>query len=265
MQIIPTILASRRLAFGKAEIVEWRWPSPLDLTVRANRHMIEISLPPLATTGAASFPKIGAARPAPIGNIFVRPAGVAIRSYSPGVRIRAARPAVDPLAFTEIAGSPLWLDGTGLRAALDLRSGRLRTLLELLRDELAGPGLGAQALIEAYSLALVVETARALAPDHRARHSRTGRSARSRSGCARSCRRRRSANWRDCAGSACVISPAYFVIMPAKALPRVSRAIVRNTRAGYWPIPIVPSRLWRRGLVSSGPPAFPPRSARRSA
>ena len=68
MQRSPEVIATHILPFGDAEIVEWRWPSPLDVTVCEQRHMIEMSLPPLATSGTASFPDLGELRPTRIGS-----------------------------------------------------------------------------------------------------------------------------------------------------------------------------------------------------
>jgi len=162
MQRSPEVIATHILPFGEAEVVEWRWPSPLDVTVCEQRHMIEMSLPPLATSGTASFPDLGELRPTRIGSVFVRPAGVAIRARSMGGRIRVVRLAADADAFSRLTDADPEFGEAMLRAALDLNAPRLRALLRLIRDELTHPGLASANLIEAYGVALVVETARAL-------------------------------------------------------------------------------------------------------
>jgi len=158
----PLILASAQLPFGVAELVEWRWPSPMDVTVRSPVHMIELSLPPLSTDGTASFPDIAPDRSSIIGSLFLRPAGVAIRARSVGGHVRVVRLAAQPIRFAEVAGADIGWEEDVLRVALDLRADGPRRLLHRIREELTGPGFASAALVEAYATALMIETARAL-------------------------------------------------------------------------------------------------------
>jgi AraC family transcriptional regulator len=162
MSVTPNILATARVPFGVAQIVEWRWPSPMDVTACDSAHMIEMPLPPLAADGTASFPDISPQRFSVMGSLFLRPAGVMIRARSPGGHIRVVRLAAEPARFAEIAGGEIRRDEAVLRTALDLRADRPRLLLHRIRDELTSPGFGSDALIEAYGAALMIETVRAL-------------------------------------------------------------------------------------------------------
>ena len=158
-----TMIAARPLPFGEAQIVEWVWPSPMDVKAREHRHMIEMSLPPLATDGTACFPELGADRFSFMGNLFIRPAGVAIRARSAGGRIRVVRLAVEAPQYEMVTGRGIDYSEQALRAGLDLRDERPRMLLHRLRDELLQPGFASALLIEGYGTALLVETARAVA------------------------------------------------------------------------------------------------------
>jgi len=147
---------------GEAQIVEWRWPTPLDITACETQHMIEASLPPLAAEAIAFLPEVDSGRRTRVGRLFVRPAGVTIRSRSPGGRIRVVRLAVDPHAFEALTGETLALGEGTLRAALDLRDRTVHWLMARLRAELEAPGFAHDALIECYATSLALETARAL-------------------------------------------------------------------------------------------------------
>lgn len=171
MQVFPAILARAALPYGAAELVEWRWPSPIDLTVCESRHMIEMSLPPHATDGVASFPDMAPDRFHYMGSMFVRPAGVRVRSRSPGGHIRVIRLAVDPDAAT---GGRFALGDVAPVNGLDLRDRGPRVLLRRIRDELLCPGTASAELLRAYADALLIETARSIearqsAPSERGR------------------------------------------------------------------------------------------------
>lgn len=159
----PTILAHVSLPVGEAQIVEWQWPSPLDVLVREDRHMIEMSLPPLAADGSACFPEIAPKRFSYLGNIFLRPAGVMIRARSPGGHIQTVRLTVDQHRYEDITGYRIEPTEAALRVCLDLRGDRARALLQAMHAELSSPGLASAALLEAYGTAVMIETARSVA------------------------------------------------------------------------------------------------------
>jgi AraC family transcriptional regulator len=206
MSVTPNILATARVPFGVAQIVEWRWPSPMDVTACESAHMIEMPLPPLAADGTASFPDISPQRFSVMGSLFLRPAGVMIRARSPGGHIRVVRLAAEPARFAEIAGGEIRRDEAVLRTALDLRADRPRLLLHRIRDELTSPGFGSDALIEAYGAALMIERCARCSAKPNARAARADWRAGSIGGCATGSkarrRRQQCPSWRACAGSA---------------------------------------------------------------
>ncbi len=162
MNAEPHILSQIRSSAAEAQIVEWIWPSPMDVEARESRHMLEMSLPPFATDGAACFPDIAPDRYSFMGAMFLRPAGIALRARSAGGRIRVVRCAVDPDRFAEVIEREIEWSESELRVCLHLRSETLRDLFQRLRGELVSPGLASATLVEAYTTALIIEAARTL-------------------------------------------------------------------------------------------------------
>lgn len=158
----PNIIAARPVPIGDVQIVEWCWPSPLDIVAREGRHMIELSIPPHSVDAVGSFPDLAPGHRTRMGRMFVRPAGVAIRSRSAGGRIRVSRLAVEPTAFENLAGEPIVWNATTLSAGLDMRDPTVLWLMERLRAELESPGFGHAVLVDAYATSLAIETARLL-------------------------------------------------------------------------------------------------------
>ena len=145
------------------QIVEWRWPTPMKVTACETRHMLEMSLPPLATEGAACFPDIAPERYSAMGDMFMRPAGVTLSARSVGGHIQVVRCAVDPDHYADVVEQQMAWTESQLRACLNLRSEGLKVLFQRLRGELMNPGFAGATLVEAYATALIVETARTLA------------------------------------------------------------------------------------------------------
>lgn len=154
------ILAAQPLDYGCAQLVEWHWPSPLDLTVLEDRHMIEMSIPPFATDGVCAFPAIDPAAYSFMGGLFVRPAGVALHARSGGGRIRVVRLAVAPDAGNH--ARCLALEGHRLADGLDLRYEAPRFLLNRIAQELREPSAHAAQLLRSYCDALLIEVAQKL-------------------------------------------------------------------------------------------------------
>ena len=163
MDLTPTVLHEIRSPIGDAQVIEWTWPTPMDVTVCETRHMLEMSLPPLSTDGAGCFPEVAPNRFNFVGGMFLRPAGLALRARSTGGRIQVVRCVVDPQRYAEVVEREFAWSERNLRACLDLRSDVLKLLFQRLRLELAAPGLGSAALAEAYMTALMVEAARVVA------------------------------------------------------------------------------------------------------
>lgn len=168
------ILAHVSLPIGEAQIVDWHWPSPMEAISCEDRHMIEMSLPPLATDGTGCFPEIAPGRFSHIGNVFLRPAGIRLYSRSNGGHIRIVRLAIEQECYESTTGHSIDAKLDILRLCLDLRDDRPRALLKRMYEELINPGFAGAALLEAYGTALVIETARSIAA-HRERYANRGR------------------------------------------------------------------------------------------
>lgn len=162
MPISPNILAEIRLPDIDLQLIEWCWPTPMDVVATEDRHMIEMSLPPFATDGRACFPDVDPEGYGFMGNIFLRPAGMQVRAKSAGGQIRVVRCAVDPERYAATVGRYFEWTPAELATCLNLRGGAMQSLLHRLRQELEAPGLASVALVEAYSSALMIETARCI-------------------------------------------------------------------------------------------------------
>jgi len=158
----PSILRQIRAPTADARLVEWKWPCPLDVVACESRHMLEMSLPPFATEGVASFPGI-TEKFTFMGNMFLRPANVPLRARSVGGRIRVVQCAIDPERYAEVAERDEDWTEQNLRAAMHLRSETLKNLFQMLRRELVEPSFASVTLVEAYATALMIEAARTLA------------------------------------------------------------------------------------------------------
>ena len=162
MQSSPTILREIHSPAAIAKIVEWRWPTPLDVTAREDAHMLEMSLPPLAADGTAAFPDIAPGRFSFMGNMFLRPAGVTVQARSVGGRVQIVRCEIDPQHFNTTVEREFDWTESELRTCVNLRNDTLKTLFRRLNDELVNPGLASAAFVEACSTALMIEAARTI-------------------------------------------------------------------------------------------------------
>jgi len=160
MHTAPTILREIRSPAAIAQIVEWRWPTPLDVIAREDAHMLEMSLPPLAADGTAAFPDIAPGRFSFMGNMFLRPAGITVQARSIGGRVQIVRCKIDPRHFLETVERDFDWTESELRTCVNLRNDTLKTLFRRLNDELTNPGLASAAFVEACATALMIEAAR---------------------------------------------------------------------------------------------------------
>jgi len=163
---LPNILAEQDLGFGRAQLIEWRWPTPLDVTACEESHAVELSLPPFSTDATASFPLLEADGSHFVGSLFYRPAGVTIRARSIGGRTRVVRVVAAPGDIAAyVSPDRRWAIGE-LQACMNIKVKRMRELLALIHKELVTPGLGAAELSAAYGKALLIELTRFLETPH---------------------------------------------------------------------------------------------------
>lgn len=171
MNTQPIVLSEIRASGATAQLVEWHWPAPLQTDIRETLHILEMSLPPFATEGLASYPERTPHLEHKMGNLFLRPAGVLLRTRAPGGHIRTVRCVIHPAYFAASTGHEADWDDTELRACLDLRGQAARLLMQRLYTELVTPGLASATLVDAYATALSIETVRMLG---RGRHNDDG-------------------------------------------------------------------------------------------
>jgi AraC family transcriptional regulator len=172
MDQAPTILASVQTAPGRAELVEWHWPTMLDFSHVEHALMVEMALPPYAAEASACLPDLDPQRRCLMGTLFVRWPGVTVAGRSEGGHIRVVRCVLDAdraRALLQLRPDP---DPAFIKSLLSIRSEALRTLMQLLRRELANPVDRSEAAIAALVDLIAVELERLIA---RPRGSATGR------------------------------------------------------------------------------------------
>ena len=132
----PTVIAVVETPLGRAEIVEWHWPSMLDFTRRESVMMVEMSLPPTSADASACFPEIDADRRCFMGTLFTRWPGVLVAGRSEGGHIRVVRCVFGAERTAHLMAQVASPDLAFLQGLLALTSETLRSLMGLVRREL---------------------------------------------------------------------------------------------------------------------------------
>ena len=138
----PTIIVAAGTPLGRAEIVEWHWPTILDFTAREAALMVEMSVPPASADASACFPELDAERRCFMGTLFTRWPGVLVSGRSEAGHIRVVRCVFSPERTRTLMALRPEPDLPFLRAMLAIGNATLRTVMNLLRRELehaAGP------------------------------------------------------------------------------------------------------------------------------
>ncbi len=139
MDMAPTLLAQAHTPNGRAELVEWQWPTMVNFARSETDLMIEMSLPPFAADASACLPQIDPNRRCIMGTLFLRWPDVMISGRAEGGHIRVVRCVFSgEQARLLMAGQPD-PDAAFIRSLLAIRNEPLRTLMHLLRRELSNP------------------------------------------------------------------------------------------------------------------------------
>lgn len=160
MDLTPTVLASVAAPSGRAELVEWQWPTMLDFTQTEDELMVEMSLPPYAAEASACLPEIDAERRCFMGTLFVRWPGIMVSGRSEGGRIQVVRCVISGDAAQRLLALRPDPDPAFLRALLAIRSDALRSLMRLLHRELTRSDAPSVAAVAALVDLVVIELAR---------------------------------------------------------------------------------------------------------
>jgi AraC-type DNA-binding domain-containing proteins len=163
MDLTPTILAQVETLAGRAELVEWHWPEMLDFTRIEDELMVEMSLPPMAADASACLPDIDPERRCHMGSLFARWPGIKVSGRSEGGHIRVVRFVFAPdRAQALITGqhdpSPAFV-----KSLLAIRNDGLRSMMQLLRRELANPVDQSKQAVAALTELIAIEFGRIVA------------------------------------------------------------------------------------------------------
>jgi len=147
-------------ALGSVHLVQQAWDGPIDTLGVADEHRIELALLP-ARGARACFPEHWSAnRFEPIGQLFLLPAGHAVRAKSDCRRQSSIVCKLRPAAVSAWFDSDLEWTDPRLQGSLDLASPIIRALLLRLGDEVRQPGFASDALIELISAQVAIELSR---------------------------------------------------------------------------------------------------------
>ena len=161
----PTVIAEIATADALVQILEWQWGEATDHTVVEDSLMLELSLPPVTGAASASFPTIAPGTPCPIGTLFLRYPGIAIRTLAEGGLFRLLRVTFTPARQAELLGNRHAPSLAMLQRLMNLRSEPIRTVMRQLLREADEPGLGSVAAAGALVRLLGVELLRLLDED----------------------------------------------------------------------------------------------------
>lgn len=132
----PTPLICVETKLGRAEMVEWRWPTMLDFTRREAALMVEMSLPPTSADASACFPELDPQRRCFMGTLFTRWPGMLVSGRAEAGHIRVVRCVFGPERTAQLVSLRTDPDLPFLQSMLSLGNETLRTLLGLIKREL---------------------------------------------------------------------------------------------------------------------------------
>lgn len=164
-KVPPQVVAEIATPDALVQILEWHWPDPTDHTVVEEALMLELSLPPLTGAASASFPTIAPGTPCPIGTLFLRYPGIAIRTLAEGGLFRLLRVSFTRERQGELLGGRHAPSLAMLQRLMNIRSEAIRTVMRQLLREIDSPGLGSAAAAAALVRLLGVELLRLLDED----------------------------------------------------------------------------------------------------
>jgi len=139
MDLTPSLLAQAHTPNGRAELVEWHWPTMVNFARCETELMIEMSLPPLAAEASACLPQIDPGRRCIMGTLFLRWPGVLIGGRAEGGHIRVVRCVFSGEQARMLMAAQPDPDPAFIRSLLAIRNEPLRALMHLLRRELSNP------------------------------------------------------------------------------------------------------------------------------
>lgn len=161
---ISRLEAEMHTPFGEVQLLRRSWIRPIDVSGIAYNHRLELSLLPRPRDARGCFPdRWGANRFEPIGEVFLLPAGEAVRAKSEGCQQSSIVCKLWPEAIGTWLDSDLeWTDGR-LQVCLNIGNPTIRNLLFRLGEEIRHPGFAGETLVELMIGQIAIELTRHLA------------------------------------------------------------------------------------------------------
>lgn len=153
-------------------ILEWDWPDVVDCCLRQDELAVEMPIAPYASTATASFPELAPSEFCPMGSIFIRYPGHAIRGRGQGGKIRLLRWEFLAETRAELLRVLPEPDLAHLQKLLSIRAQTLKRALEIAAAELQFSRTDSLQIFSALHTIVSVEVKRlleeeSLAPSHR--------------------------------------------------------------------------------------------------
>lgn len=158
----PTTLSETVCGNLAVSILEWNWPDVVDYTSREERLSIEMSIAPFWSAGTASYPDLDAHDFCPMGRVFVRFPGHAVRGRAPGGTIRLLRCMFDEATTQRILANVAQPHLGVLKRLLDITDPQIRAILDILHDEVVNCSDGLDLQISSISRLLEIYLGRVL-------------------------------------------------------------------------------------------------------
>jgi AraC family transcriptional regulator len=152
-----TIVAARDMTVDLRRI---HLAEPLETTVETTDHQLILFLPPTSSTGLLRCQRSGHGRFTPAMPLRFRPAGVSYDLRGMQGDAMVLRQRFSNTCLSDVIGEDFAWDSPRIGRCLDLSRSRLMPLLMKLRGELASPGLGSNAMVEAIATMAMIELVR---------------------------------------------------------------------------------------------------------
>jgi AraC family transcriptional regulator len=145
-----TVQARVRIGFGNVVLQRERYTAPIDtMSAGSNDHHLQLSMTPKSPRSVACFPDFwGPGQFAPMGDLFLLPAGSALHARGLGRVLQTLVCQLDPSAAAQWLANDIQWTEPRLKRALNITSRDIRLLMQMIPVELQHPGFASETKIE---------------------------------------------------------------------------------------------------------------------
>lgn len=145
-----TVEAHVRIGFGNVVLRRERYTAPIDTrSAGSDDHHLQLSMTPKTPRSMACFPDVwGPGQFAPMGDLFLLPAGSALHARGQGRVVRTLVCQLEPVEAAQWLANDIQWTQPRLKGALNITSPDIRLLLQKISAELQDPGFASEMKIE---------------------------------------------------------------------------------------------------------------------